>query len=272
MNWSLAPVALVPPGVVTVMSTVPAEPAGAVAVKPGEVKPTSEPVAVAGGDAKRASSNFKTGLENSAKATSLIARLESALTRKENSDAEDLLAELETLIPSDPRMRNLRARVAALPGPKKRVLVELGGGVAIELVLIRPGSFRMGGDAGDVPVQRDQRFASGEYLDVAPHEPDDTDSERLAHSLLGGETRRVAWEGVGEVVTIGALLLAEQARIGLRQALQQTPHAGRLDGVDAEAEEQAAGRDGGEPARHVSRPPHVTPPSRSWPDCAADPH
>ena len=32
MYWSLAPVALVPPGVVTVMSTVPAEPAGAVAV------------------------------------------------------------------------------------------------------------------------------------------------------------------------------------------------------------------------------------------------
>jgi hypothetical protein len=32
VNWSAEPVALVPPGVVTVMSTVPADSAGAVAV------------------------------------------------------------------------------------------------------------------------------------------------------------------------------------------------------------------------------------------------
>src|SRR5450759_4004978 len=118
---------------------------------------------------------------------------------------------------------------------------------------------QMGGDAGDVSVQRDQRLASGEYLDVAPHEPDDTDSKRLAHSLLGGETRRVARKGVGEVVAVGALLRAEEPFVSARQTLQQAPDASRLDDVDAEAEEQAAGRDGGEPARHPARRPALRP-------------
>ena len=80
---------------------------------------------------------------------------------------------------------------------------------------------RSPGDPRDVSVQRDQRLASGEYLDVAPHEPDDTDSQRLAHRLLGGEARRVVRQGVGEVVAVGALLRAEQTLVGARQTLQQ---------------------------------------------------
>ena len=83
------------------------------------------------------------------------------------------------------------------------------------------------------------------------HEPDDTDSERLADRLLGGEARRVARPGVGEAVAVGALLLAEQPLVGARQPLEQPADARRLDDVDAEAEEQAAGRDGGNRTRHA---------------------
>src|SRR5665647_3101628 len=69
---------------------------------------------------------------------------------------------------------------------------------------------QMGGDASDVSVQRDQRLASGEYLDVAPHEPDDTDSARLAHSLLGGEARLLRRLRRPLSALRGALLLAEE--------------------------------------------------------------
>ena len=47
-------------------------------------------------------------------------------------------------------------------------------------------------DVGDAAVQRDQRLSPRQYLDVAPDEPDDTDSERLADRLLGGEAGGVA--------------------------------------------------------------------------------
>ncbi len=86
-----------------------------------------------------------------------IARLESAVAAKDQFLAEDVLAELEKLIPSDARMPGLRAKVAAVPGFKKKETVDLGNGVKIDLVLIRPGSFSMGSDKGDndeKPVHR----------------------------------------------------------------------------------------------------------------------
>ena len=100
-------------------------------------------------------------------------------------------------------------------------------------------------------VQGDQRLAARQDLDVPPDEPDDTDAQRLADSLLGGEARRVVRPRVGEAVAVGALLLAEEALVGARQALEQPPDARRLDHVDAEAEEEAGRRDRGKPS---SRP------------------
>ena len=86
--------------------------------------------------------------ENAAKAAPVIARLDAALASRDKFQAEDILAELETLIPSDSRMAALRDKVAALPGPKKSLAIDLGGGVTMEFVLILPGSFTMGSDKG----------------------------------------------------------------------------------------------------------------------------
>ena len=92
-----------------------------------------------------ASANTK---ENAAKAAPVIARLESAVVGRDKFGAEDILAELEKLIPADSRMAGLRDKVAAVPGPKKTESIDLGGGARMELVLVRPGSFTMGSDTG----------------------------------------------------------------------------------------------------------------------------
>jgi len=84
--------------------------------------------------------------ENAAKAPPVIQRLETALSRGDKFGAEDVLAELEKLIPSDPRMAALRQKVAAVPGPSKNLSLDLGGGINLDLVLICPGSFMMGSE------------------------------------------------------------------------------------------------------------------------------
>jgi len=94
-------------------------------------------------DLEEAIANAKTK-ENTAKALPVIARIETVIASKDKFKAEDILAELENLIPSDARMAALRERVAAMPGPRKQLVVDLGGGVKMEFVLIRPGTFLMG--------------------------------------------------------------------------------------------------------------------------------
>jgi len=81
---------------------------------------------------------------NEANATLVIARLEKALAANDKFGADDVLAELESLNPNDWRMAGLRERVTAMPGPKRNLTVNLGGGVTVDFVLIRPGSFTMG--------------------------------------------------------------------------------------------------------------------------------
>ena len=86
-------------------------------------------------------------LANAAKAAPVVARLESAVAVQDKLQAESTLAELEKLIPADSRMAGLRAKTAALPWGKTGT-IDLGGGVQMELVFVRPGSFMMGSDAG----------------------------------------------------------------------------------------------------------------------------
>jgi formylglycine-generating enzyme required for sulfatase activity len=107
--------------------------------------------------------------QNSVKAEPIIERLEDALGRMDKFAAEDILAELEHMIPSSERMPNLRERVSALPGLKKELALELGGGVRLEMVLIRPGKFKMGSEVGptdEKPAHEawiDKPFYIGKY-------------------------------------------------------------------------------------------------------------
>jgi DNA-binding helix-hairpin-helix protein with protein kinase domain len=99
-----------------------------------------------------------------ARAKAMIARLETAVTGRDKFGAEDVLAELEALIPSDARMAALRKKVAAIPGPKKKLTVDLGGTVTMELVLIRPGTFQMGEKQSAHKVTLTKAFYLGKCL------------------------------------------------------------------------------------------------------------
>jgi len=79
--------------------------------------------------------------ENGVKAAPIIERLSAG---KDKFAGEDLLAELESLIPSDARMPGLRAKVQAMPGPAKTLTLDLGGRQSMKLAVIRPGRFTMG--------------------------------------------------------------------------------------------------------------------------------
>ena len=86
--------------------------------------------------------------ENAAKAVPIITRLEAAVRKRDKFQAEGVFAELEKLIPADPRMAGLRKKVNELPWPKETT-VDLADGVNMELVLMRQGKFQMGSDKGD---------------------------------------------------------------------------------------------------------------------------
>ncbi len=76
------------------------------------------------------------------------ARLEATLARGDEVSAEDTRAEQDAPIPADSQTGSLSARVDALPEAKEQVTVDLGGGVTMEFIPIRPGSFMMGSDSG----------------------------------------------------------------------------------------------------------------------------
>ncbi len=95
---------------------------------------------------EKAETLVKAERENATKVALVIQRLEKAITAKGTFGAEAALGELVALIPEDARMAGWRGQVAAVPG--KTLVVDLGGGVTLDLVLIRPGIFTMGSDKG----------------------------------------------------------------------------------------------------------------------------
>ena len=74
----------------------------------------------------------------------LVQRIEAAIARGDKLEAEDILTRLAKLVPTHPRMATWSQRIAALPGPQRQLRLNLGAGVTMDLVLIRPGSFLMG--------------------------------------------------------------------------------------------------------------------------------
>ena len=91
--------------------------------------------------------------ENAAKAAPIIERLNSA---RDKFLAEDILAQLEALIPSDARMPALREKVQSMPGPAKSLALDLGNNVSMKLVLIRPGKFMMGSPESEKEASSDE--------------------------------------------------------------------------------------------------------------------
>jgi formylglycine-generating enzyme required for sulfatase activity len=104
--------------------------------------------------------------KNQEKAAPVIERLETALQQKDPFASQDILAELEKLIPMDERMPNLRQRVAEVPCLEKEIALDLGGGQKLEMVLIRPGTFRMGSEIGptDEKPPHEVRFEKPFYI------------------------------------------------------------------------------------------------------------
>jgi len=91
--------------------------------------------------------------ENAAKAVPIIDQLNAA---KDKFAAEDILAQLESLIPSDPRMPGLRDKVQNIPGPAKALTLDLGSSQSLKLVVIRPGKFTMGSPDGEKERANDE--------------------------------------------------------------------------------------------------------------------
>jgi len=99
--------------------------------------------------AARAEAAIALSRENEAKVEHIKECLENAIAAQDKLRTEWFFAELESLIPTDERMAELREQVTALPGPKNEMAVDLGGGVTMEFVLIKPGSFMMGSEVID---------------------------------------------------------------------------------------------------------------------------
>ena len=100
----------------------------------------------------------------------VLFRLESAISIGDKSAAENTLAELEKLIPADSRLAGFRQKIAAIPASDKFLAFDLGGGVKMEFVLIRPGSFMMGSDKGSPEEKPVHKLAITKPFFLGKHE------------------------------------------------------------------------------------------------------
>jgi hypothetical protein len=118
---------------------------------------------------------------NAEQARPLIeALLARQLTRENKAHAEDLLDQIEDLVPCDPQLADLRKIVAGMPGPAHRMRLDLGDFVALRLLRVEAGQFMMGLRPQDkVPLQH---IPTGQaavtltkpfYLSVCPVTNDD---------------------------------------------------------------------------------------------------
>lgn len=83
----------------------------------------------------------------------LVSQVESALAESDRLGAEFLLSQMASLTPGDLRLASLGRRIADLGLPPTTLSVPLADGVAMGFVLIRPGFFTMGSDAGGSPLE-----------------------------------------------------------------------------------------------------------------------
>jgi formylglycine-generating enzyme required for sulfatase activity len=82
---------------------------------------------------------------NTDKARPLIEALQAIKPTRENKPhAEDLLDQIEDLVPCAATLPQLRKFVAAMPGPAHRLRLDLGDFVALKLLRVEPGKFMMG--------------------------------------------------------------------------------------------------------------------------------
>ncbi|MCC6680291.1 MAG: SUMF1/EgtB/PvdO family nonheme iron enzyme [Phycisphaeraceae bacterium] len=92
--------------------------------------------------------------ENLEAAKPLIARLAQSVNAGDKFAAIPLLSQLQAMIPAEPRMADMERRVREMPWPAKNV-IDLGNGVTMELILIRPGAFEMGSageESDEMPI------------------------------------------------------------------------------------------------------------------------
>lgn len=111
----------------------------------------------AGGPVAQTSAKDPVPSAASEKTESLLVQLEAAVAASNKFHAENLLAELETLVPRDPRLASLRSQISTLAAPEENLVIDLAKGVTMEFVLIRPGSFTMGSSESPLDDQKPTR-------------------------------------------------------------------------------------------------------------------
>ncbi len=78
------------------------------------------------------------------RAAAMIAQAREALSDANKLYAELLLAEAGRLAPGHPDLAALRHQAEGMPAPADTLVVDLGSGITMEFVLIKPGTFLMG--------------------------------------------------------------------------------------------------------------------------------
>lgn len=112
--------------------------------------------------------------------------LESNIGLGDRFAAEEILERIEKLVPGDPRLIWMRRAVESMPGPKSQLTLDLGDGIELELVLIRPGSYIMGGEARDIFASRPHQVTISKPFYIGKYEV----TQRQWEKLMGDNPSR----------------------------------------------------------------------------------